>query len=456
MIEVILDPGHGGHDVGASGINGIKEKECTLYVCKACEAILKKHNISVKLTRRDDMYLTDNERNKIAKSLSSKCFISVHFNSSNDLMKEGTEIFFLKSSEEGRRISEHIKYSLSKETNLPSIGINNEKYREIEGLSNAATLVKVCFLSNPKEENLLKDYNFKEKIAQGLANGILEYLGKGQVLNINSNAISEGYEMSDIKTNIINEPLESKNQAKQWAKDRGATKTFIGLADLYWKLYKECGGVNPVMAYAQAALETGYGKFGGVVKESFKNPCGLKTAVATEDSSEAHAKFSTWKEGIYAHLDHLALYAGAIGYPKTNTTDPKHFQYLFGVCKYVEDLSGLWAPGDEYSLKVLTLMDSISETTVVDEFDDNYIENEIDKPEDIINVEEKVESLNDMLVKLKEEYLTLFKIIDEGNKVLEKLKEENNDLREENKEYREKLLEYKKIIESIYTLVDIK
>ncbi|MDZ5254633.1 N-acetylmuramoyl-L-alanine amidase [Clostridium sp. LIBA-8841] len=460
MIDVLLDPGHGGYDVGATGISGIKEKECTLYVCKACESILKSNNLSVKLTRRDDTYLTENERNKIAKSLNPKCFISVHFNSSNNLIESGTEVFYDGNSLSGKEIGQHIIECINKETELPIKGIESDKYKELEEIESVAILIKVCYLSNPKEEKLLKDYSFKEKIAQGLAKGILKYLEENNIIEVKSDVISGGYNMTDVKSNIINEPLEDKNQAKQWAKNKGATSKFIGLADLYWKLYKECGGVNPTVAYAQAALETEYGKFGGIVKEEFKNPCGLKTSISTDNSPDAHAKFDTWIKGVQAHLDHLALYAGASGYPKLNSVDPKHFQYLMGICKYVEDLGGKWVPSLDYGMKIIELINDISSTEIIDAFKESDIdkedENNITSDKAILEVDKKFENINDVLKGLKEEFITIKGNSNNDKEYIDKISKENDLLKEENLNLKNKLEEYKKIIESIYDLVDSK
>lgn len=125
----------------------------------------------------------------------------------------------------------------------------------------------------------------------------------------------------------------SMDSAKRWAKDNKATDVFIGLADLYWKYYKKCGNVDPALAYVQAAHETGFGRFGGVVDESYHNPCGMKVPNADHGSNpddsnkdpNKHYRFNNWDEGVQAHLDHLALYAGAKGYPKdpSETFDPK-------------------------------------------------------------------------------------------------------------------------------------
>lgn len=72
--------------------------------------------------------------------------------------------------------------------------------------------------------------------------------------------------------NIISTTKVTADEAKIWARRKSATDTFIGLADLYWKYSKTHRNVNPTMVYVQAAVETGYGKFGGVIDESYKNP----------------------------------------------------------------------------------------------------------------------------------------------------------------------------------------
>ena len=157
--------------------------------------------------------------------------------------------------------------------------------------------------------------------------------------------------ITDIK--IISETEVTAKQAEQWAKSKGATDTFVGLADLYWKYAAEHGNVNPAIAYLQAAKETGYGNFGGVLNESYKNPCGMKTIVGGSDiDPNAHQKFNTWDEGVQAHLDHLALYAGATGYPKSNTYDPRHFVTIKGTAVTVNALGGKWAPSLTYGEEI--------------------------------------------------------------------------------------------------------
>lgn len=164
-------------------------------------------------------------------------------------------------------------------------------------------------------------------------------------------------------TPILRAATATMQQAQAWAKANGATDTFITLAPIYWNNAAARGGVDPVVAYCQAAKETGFGKFGGVIDESYCNPCGLKiTAGGDNNDPAAHNKFNSWDDGIKAHLDHLALYAGAAGYPRKDTTDPRHFDYIAGKTHTVEGLSGCWAPSATYGQEIVALMATLQAT----------------------------------------------------------------------------------------------
>jgi hypothetical protein len=122
-------------------------------------------------------------------------------------------------------------------------------------------------------------------------------------------------------------------------------------------------GVDPVVAYTQSAKETGYGKFGGVLGESFRNPCGMKRKEGGGDyDKEAHQRFLSWEEGIQAQIDHLALYAGAPGYPKSNTPDPRHFDFIKGTAPTIEQLGGKWAPSPSYGTDIVKMMSDLQAT----------------------------------------------------------------------------------------------
>ncbi|MFM9280574.1 polysaccharide deacetylase family protein [Paenibacillus jiagnxiensis] len=164
-------------------------------------------------------------------------------------------------------------------------------------------------------------------------------------------------------TYIVSAPRATVQQAKAWATAKGATDVFIDLADIVWDEATQVG-VDPTVVYCQFAKETGFGKFGGILDETFMNPAGLKTPIGGSDTDhEAHQRFTSWEEGVQAQIDHLALYAGAPGYPKTFTPDPRHFPGLMGQAATVEALGGTWAISPTYGVEIVNMMMELEATS---------------------------------------------------------------------------------------------
>lgn len=167
-------------------------------------------------------------------------------------------------------------------------------------------------------------------------------------------------------TPILAAATATVKKAWAWAVKNNAPQEFIDLAELYFELAPKVG-INPAAAYVQFAHETGFlyrdGKSGAGIDASYCNPCGLKVTEGGGDTqASAHKKFSNWTDGITAHLDHLALYAGAPGYPKAGTPDPRHFPYLLGTVKDWEGLGGKWAPNPEYGVNLVAMTKDLEAT----------------------------------------------------------------------------------------------
>ena len=161
------------------------------------------------------------------------------------------------------------------------------------------------------------------------------------------------YRSQGIETRIEGTTFTNRATAERWARQQGATPRFVSNAGLYFELAAS-RGIRPEIAYAQSAKETGYGQFGGVIDASFNNPCGLKTAAGGGNGDpDAHQRFVTWRQGVTACLDHLALYAGAPGYPRSVTPDPRHFESVYATAPTVERLGGHWAPDPDYGRSIV-------------------------------------------------------------------------------------------------------
>ena len=183
---------------------------------------------------------------------------------------------------------------------------------------------------------------------------------------------------------IINKPTATFKQCEAWIKSKKtANKLALENLQIMW----DCAianGIDPAVLIAQSMKETGWYNFGGVVPTSFHNPCGLKITKGGGDYEVgAHMRFKSWKEGIMAQSDHLALYAGAPNMPKYSpecashqnanckangtTQDPRHFTYLFGKCPTVESLGCNWAPSASYGTDIVKMVNEIYSMKVVEE-----------------------------------------------------------------------------------------
>ncbi|HHX68049.1 MAG: cell wall-binding repeat-containing protein [Miniphocaeibacter sp.] len=186
-------------------------------------------------------------------------------------------------------------------------------------------------------------------------------------------------------TPIVGKPTTTIYQMKQWAKSKGANQLFIDLANDFYNI-SLARGVDPAVTYTQSAKETNFMKFTGVLDASYNNPCGMKNSAGGGDyDGEAHKRFNSWSDGIYAQVDHLALYAGKSDYPKYSadlhnwyieegngnsynvsalkrngtTTDPRHFSSIFGKCPTVESLGANWAPSETYGEDIVKYMNEL-------------------------------------------------------------------------------------------------
>ncbi len=348
-----LHVGHGGKDPGATGPTGLKEKDVALTISKKIKTLLKNHNQTVKLSREIDMDLNSGVAATEANQWGSDYVISIHCNSAPNPAATGTETFANSPTAKGNLLAKAVHKSLVSEIKLPDRGVKYANFAIIAKTKAPACLVEVAFINNPKEEALLKDDKFLDKVAVGIARGALEHAGVKYIAGATGSVVG---------TPIISKTKATIEQMQEWAKRKGASSVFVDLAPTFYAV-SERAGINPLVTYCQSAKETGYMRFGGVLNATYHNPCGLKTSAGGGDKDPAaHQRFKSWEEGIQAQVDHLALYAGVSGYPKANTPDPRHFPYLHGIAPTIESLGGKWAPSTAYGHEILKLMKEVEAT----------------------------------------------------------------------------------------------
>lgn len=217
--RVVIDPGHGGWDTGAVGPTGYTEKEATLDISKSLADLLeKREGMKAFLTRRGDYYLPLSERTTIANQYRADIFVSVHINSNANPSANGTQTFFssekassqeaarvaalenavAKDEEEfrkrpgfvdiedilfrferqlywsdGEKLARSLQGGLESALPLKDRGIASANFFVLRNARMPAVLVEVSFISNPREEALLKTGGFRARVAETLLQQIL-------------------------------------------------------------------------------------------------------------------------------------------------------------------------------------------------------------------------------------------------------------------------------------------
>ncbi len=349
MSKVFIDAGHGGKDPGAVG-NLLKEKDLTLPIALEVGEILKKHNVEIMQSRTNDTFIELTERAAMANKFNADIFVSFHINSAINILARGVETFSHIGSSKGAILAKNIQDQLVADKIFTSDrGTKTANFAVLRLTKMPAALVELGFISNSQDAALLR--NRLSDMAKSVAKGILKNLG----IKYNDNNPINGLP-------ILSKTKATVEQMQEWAKRKGANQLFIDLAPIFYDVSLKAG-VNPLVTYCQSAKETGYMKFGGVINASFNNPCGLKTKSGGGDKDpNAHQRFKDWEEGIQAQVDHLALYAGAPGYPKTGTPDPRHFSFIKGTAPTLESLGGKWAPSISYGTEIVKMIKEVEAT----------------------------------------------------------------------------------------------
>jgi len=217
--RIVIDAGHGGHDTGTIGPTGLMEKDLCLDVALRLSKIIKQRlpGAEVVLTRSDDSFIPLEERTAVANEAHADLFISIHANSSQDHGARGIETYYLnlkgspeamevaarenavanvgihdledlvkkiarnEKIDESREFAEDIQASLSQRVQKTNKTVKNRGVRKapfvvLIGADMPSILTEISFLSNPADEQLLKQPENRQRVAEGLYQGVASYL----------------------------------------------------------------------------------------------------------------------------------------------------------------------------------------------------------------------------------------------------------------------------------------
>lgn len=176
--KVIVDAGHGGKDSGTVGPTKLKEKDVSLATALLLKEELEKHGAIVSLTRSTDIFLELSERTDIANNSTADAFISIHGDSFSST-SNGTTTYYNSTvnynGPRSRTLGDAVQKNMVSSMNTYNRGVKEQNFYVNRINQLPSILVELAFLSNPKEEALLKTTEFRKKAAIGIAKGLDEY-----------------------------------------------------------------------------------------------------------------------------------------------------------------------------------------------------------------------------------------------------------------------------------------
>ncbi len=217
--KIVIDPGHGGHDTGTIGPNGLEEKDLVLDVGRRLGKLLQtRMGADVVYTRKDDTFIPLETRTSIANQEQADLFVSIHANSSRDRDARGVETYYLNFTsssealdvaarenaasdksihelqdlvkkialkekiEESREFASNVQHALhtglsAKSPGIRDRGVKKAPFIVLIGANMPSILAEVSFVSNPGDERRLQTSDYRQRIAESLYRGISKYVG---------------------------------------------------------------------------------------------------------------------------------------------------------------------------------------------------------------------------------------------------------------------------------------
>ena len=192
-VDVVLDAGHGGDELGAVGPSGQTEAELNLDVVRRAASLLEQQGVSVVLTRVADYRITIPMRAAIADQLGAKIMVSVHHNSPTpeSTGEPGAEVYTQVGKPESRRLGGLIHEEVLKAFNafdiqwarLETAGVldvidseGEDAYGITRRPGTPTVLAELAYISNPAEDTLLASVDYRQAAATAIAGAAVRYL----------------------------------------------------------------------------------------------------------------------------------------------------------------------------------------------------------------------------------------------------------------------------------------
>jgi N-acetylmuramoyl-L-alanine amidase len=182
-VLVMLDPGHGGADPGAVGIEGLEEKGVVLSVAHQVRAILRQRGITVEMSRDQDQTVDLQSRVDLAETARASLFVSIHANAVNMQRPEvnGVETYYF--SDHSLPLANLLHRRVLGSLRMNDRGVRQARFFVLRRTSMPSALIEIGFVTGATDAPQLRNLQWQAQMAQAIAQGILEYLqGNGSRL----------------------------------------------------------------------------------------------------------------------------------------------------------------------------------------------------------------------------------------------------------------------------------
>ena len=169
---VVVDAGHGGKDNGAYRKFGGAEKIATLDVARRLSRKLRESDLKIVMTRSSDVFIPLEERVAIENQQKNSVFVSIHFNDSRRRGIRGFETYY--HSANSIELANRIQAKLTSIPRSANRGVHHANFRVLRLAKYPAVLVECGFLSNPREGGEARDSDYRDELAERIADAILE------------------------------------------------------------------------------------------------------------------------------------------------------------------------------------------------------------------------------------------------------------------------------------------
>lgn len=176
---IVVDPGHGGFDLGASS-NSVIEKILCLSTGHLVKKYLNALGYRVVLTRTRDVFLSLQQRTDIANKVRGKLFLSLHYNAAKSVSASGIEVYYYNGKDqyrarESKKLATTVLSRMLQQTGAFSRGIKQGNFHVIRETRMPAILVEGGFITHSGERILISDITYREKLAKAIAEGVDRY-----------------------------------------------------------------------------------------------------------------------------------------------------------------------------------------------------------------------------------------------------------------------------------------